>query len=126
MRILLVDDEEDFLNVMGGVLHDKGHEVVRAKDGKQAREALEGEKIDLIISDVYMPTLDGVRFHSFVRRFTDARDVPFIFISGYDDEHLRKLAAESPNDYFLRKPAAVEDILTLIDKVSRTPTGGAP
>jgi DNA-binding response OmpR family regulator len=124
MRILLVDDEEGFLNIMEGVLREHGYDVVRAQDGKQAREALEGETVDLIISDVFMPTLDGVRFHSFVREFTDARDVPFIFISGYDDEHTRGLAAESPNDYFIGKTTPIEDILALIDKVKRTPTKG--
>jgi len=124
MRILLVDDEEGFLNIMEGVLREQGHEVVRAQDGKQAREALEGEKFELIISDVFMPTLDGVRFHSFVREFTDSRDVPFIFISGYDDEHTRGLAAESPNDYFLGKTTPIEDIIALIDKVKRTSTKG--
>jgi DNA-binding response OmpR family regulator len=122
MRILLVDDDEGFLDMMEGVLREKGYDVVTAQDGKQAREALEGEKMDLIVSDVFMPTLDGVRFHSFVRAYTDARDVPFIFISGHDNEHLRGLAAESPNDYFLRKPAPIEDILALIDKVIRTST----
>jgi two-component system, chemotaxis family, chemotaxis protein CheY len=119
MRILLVDDDEGFLNNMEGILREKGHDVVRAQDGKQAREGLEGEKIDLIISDVFMPTLDGVRFHSFVRAFTDARDTPFIFISGRDDQRLRSLAAESPNDYFLLKPAPIEEILALIDKVTK-------
>jgi len=117
MRILLVDDEEGFLNIMEGVLNEQGYEVVRAQDGKEAREALEGEKIDLIISDVFMPTLDGVRFHSFVREFTDAKDVPFIFISGYDDEHTRGLAAGSPNDYFLGKTTPIEDIIALIERV---------
>ena len=124
MRILLVDDDEGFLNTMEEVLREKGHDVITAQDGKQAREALEGEKIDLILSDVFMPTLDGVRFHSFVRAFTDARDVPFIFISGHDDEHLRDLAAESPNDYFLRKPAPIDEILALIDKVIGASTKG--
>ena len=124
MRILFIDDDEGFLSLMEGILRQKGYDIVTAKDGKQAREALGGEKIDLIISDVFMPTLDGIRFHSFVREFTDARDVPFIFISGHDNEHLRGLAAESPNDYFLRKPAPIEDILALIDKVIRTSTQG--
>jgi len=124
MRILLVDDEEGFLNIMEGVLRDHGYEVVRAEDGKQAREALEGEKFDLIISDVFMPTLDGVRFHSFVREFTDAKDVPFIFVSGYDDPHTRGLAAESPNDYFLGKTTPIEEILALIDKLKRTSSKG--
>jgi len=124
MRILLVDDDEGFLNTLEEVLRGKGHAVITAQDGKQAREALEGEKIDLIISDVFMPTLDGVRFHTFVRSFTDARDLPFIFISGHDDMPLRGLGTESPNDYFLRKPAPIEDILALIDRVMHTPTGG--
>jgi DNA-binding response OmpR family regulator len=120
MRILMVDDEEGFLGVMNGVLREQGYEVVLAADGKQAREALEGGNIDLIISDVFMPTLDGVRFHSFVREFSGMKDVPFIFISGYDDEHTRGLASQSPNDYFLGKTTPLEDILALIDKVKRT------
>ena len=120
MRILMVDDEEGFLGVMNGVLREQGYEVVLAADGKQAREALEGGNIDLIMSDVFMPTLDGVRFHSFVREFSGMKDVPFIFISGYDDEHTRGLASQSPNDYFLGKTTPLEDILALIDKVKRT------
>jgi CheY-like chemotaxis protein len=126
MKILIIDDEEGFLDMMDGVLRAKGYDVVRAQDGKQAREAMEEEKIDLIISDVFMPTLDGVRFHSFVREFTDAKDIPFIFISAYDDKRLRDLAAESPNDYFLRKPTPVEDILALIEKATGTSTGKNP
>ena len=114
MRILIVDDEADFLDALQGVLIEKGYEVVRAQDGKQAREALDAEKIDLIISDVYMPTLDGIRFHTYVREYTDARDVPFIFISGYADDKLRERLAKSPRDFFLRKPAPVEDILALV------------
>jgi len=116
MRILIIDDEVDFLTIMENVLREKGYEVIKAQDGKQAREAMEGEKIDLIVSDVFMPTLDGVRFHRFVREFTDSRDIPFIFISAYDDDNLRTLAAESPIDFFLRKPAPMEEILAMIDK----------
>ena len=122
MRILIIDDEVDFLTIMESVLRGKGYDVVKAQDGKQAREALEGETIDLILSDVFMPTLDGIRFHSFVREYTDSRDVPFIFISAYDDEHLRALAADSPIDFFLRKPTPVEDILAMIDKAIRSST----
>ena len=59
MRILIIDDEVDFLTIMENVLREKGYEVIKAQDGKQAREAMEGEKIDLIVSDVFMPTLDG-------------------------------------------------------------------
>jgi len=123
MRILFIDDDEGFLALMAGILSQKGYEIVKATDGKLAREALSGEKIDLIISDVYMPTLDGIRFHSFVREFTSVRDVPFIFISAHDDEYLRGLTVTSSNDYFLQKPVSVEEILALINKVIGTSTG---
>lgn len=124
MRILLIDDDEVFLAFMEGILSQKGYDIVKANDGKLAREALAGEKIDLIISDVYMPTLDGIRFHSFVREFTEFKTVPFIFISAHDHGRLRNLAVESPNDYFLRKPVPVEDILALIERVTGTSTKG--
>lgn len=120
MRVLIIDDEADFLTIMESVLREKGYEVIKAQDGKEAREALEGEKIDLIISDVFMPTLDGIRFHTFVREYTDSRDVPFIFISAFDDKHLRDLAAESPIDFFLRKPTPIEDILAMVAKAIRS------
>lgn len=117
MRILLVDDEEGFLNILGGVLRDEGYDVILAGDGKLAREALDGEPIDLIISDVYMPTLDGVRFHSYVREMYGNKDIPFIFISGYDDEHTRGLARESVRDHFLAKTTPLDDIVGLIKKL---------
>jgi len=126
MKILIVDDEVDFLNALEGVLRAHGYDVVRALDGKQAREVLEEEKIDLIISDVYMPTLDGIRFHGFVRQYTDARDVPFIFISGYPNDYLRDLVANSSRDFFLRKPTPVEEILALIGKLLRPPLENKP
>ena len=116
MRILLVDDEQGFLAIMRDVLHDAGHEVVLAEDGKVARELLASEKIDLIVSDVFMPTLDGARFHSFVREFTQNADIPFIFISGVDDSRTRTLIVDPERDFFFSKTTPVEIILKQIDK----------
>ncbi len=117
MRILVVDDNEGFLNVMGDLLRDYGYEVFLAEDGKQAREFLEGQKVDLIVSDVFMPTLDGSRFHSYVREFTDSSTIPFIFISGFDDEHTRKVVVDSRIDFFVSKTAPVETIVSLIEQI---------
>ncbi len=117
MKILVVDDNRGFLDVMGDFLKEYGYEVVLAEDGKQAREVLEEEKVDLIISDVFMPNLDGSRFHSYVREFTDAANVPFIFISGYDDEHTRRVVVDSTIDFFVSKTAPVETIVGLIERI---------
>ncbi len=120
MRILLVDDENGFLNVMGDVLRDAGHSVVVAMDGKVARELLEEEKVDVIMSDVFMPTLDGARFHSYVREFSQNADIPFIFISGYDDERTRSLVVDPDKDFFFSKTTPVDTILRLLDSLERT------
>jgi len=117
MKILLVDDERGFLTVMGDVLRESGYNVVVAENGKQAREVLEVEQVDLIISDVFMPTLDGVRFHDYVREFTDVPDIPFIFMSGYDDEHTKNLVIDPAIDFFLSKTAPIERVLALIENL---------
>jgi response regulator RpfG family c-di-GMP phosphodiesterase len=119
MRILAVDDNKGYLSVIGDLLRDCGHEVFLAEYGKQAREFLEEQKVDLIISDVFMPTLDGSRFHSYVREFTDANRVPFIFISAFDDEHTRKLVVDSKIDFFISKTAPMEDVTNLIDRINQ-------
>jgi CheY-like chemotaxis protein len=115
MKILLVDDERGFLDVMGDILRDSGHDVILAENGKQARESMEFEQFDVIISDVFMPTLDGVRFHDYVREFTDVQDIPFIFMSGYDDEHTRQLVVDPAIDFFLSKTAPIEKLLDLVE-----------
>lgn len=117
MRILVVDDNQGFLNLMGSLLREYGYEVFLAEDGKQARELLEEQQVDLVISDVFMPTLDGVRFHSYVRDFTDATDVPFIFVSGYDDEYTRNVVIDSKIDFFFSKTTPLEKIVELIEKL---------
>lgn len=117
MRILVVDDNQGFLNLMGSLLREYGYRVFLAEDGKQARELLEEQQVDLVISDVFMPTLDGVRFHSYVRDFTDATDVPFIFVSGYDDEYTRNVVVDSKIDYFFSKTTPLERIVELIEKL---------
>ncbi len=117
MKILLVDDEKTFLMMMGEVLEARGYEVVLAEDGKQAREALDEEQIDAIISDVFMPTLDGERFHSYVRDLSGASDVPFIFLSGYDDERVQKLITDPAKDFFFKKTTPVDTIVSCLERL---------
>ena len=58
-RILCVDDEPEILKFLEAVLVPNGYEVVKAEDGEEALEKLKGERIDLVLSDVRMPKLDG-------------------------------------------------------------------
>jgi CheY-like chemotaxis protein len=117
MKILVVDDNQGFLQLMGSVLREYGYEVLLAEDGKQARELVEVQKVDLIISDVFMPTMDGVRLHSYLREFTDVAETPFIFVSGYDDEYTRNVVEDSAIDFFFSKTTPMDKIVELIEKL---------
>jgi CheY-like chemotaxis protein len=116
MRILIADDNEDFLKVIEELLKGQGYTPLLARDGKQAREFLEEEKVDAIISDVFMPTLDGVRFHSYVREFLGYRDIPFIFMSGYDDSYTQSAIEDSSLDFFVSKMTPVREVIALLER----------
>lgn len=117
MKILIADDNEDFLKVMEELLKGQGHSALIARDGKQAREFLEDQTVDVIISDVFMPTLDGVRFHSYVREFMSERNIPFIFMSGYDDPYTQEALEDSSMDFFISKMTPVSEIIDTLKKI---------
>ena len=60
IRILLVDDEEDILEIVGYNLEQEGFEVLTAKNGKQAIKIAKKAQPQLIIMDVMMPEIDGI------------------------------------------------------------------
>jgi len=115
MRILLVDDEQSFLNVLGDVLRDYGYDVVQAEDGGAARTLAEAQKFDLVISDVFMPTLSGPEFHKHIRG--QSPDLPFIFLSGFDHDRARTLVQDPDRDFFLSKTSPLETIVACIERV---------
>lgn len=116
MRVLLVDDNDDFLHLMQELLTAHGYAPLVARDGKQAREMLEDEQVEAIICDVYMPTLDGVRFHSYVREFLGKPDIPFIFMSGFDDPYTQEALINSSVDFFVSKTAPVSEVIEMLER----------
>jgi two-component system, OmpR family, response regulator len=115
MRILVVDDDRDYLGLLTNLLQTRGHDVFPAEEGKQARELLDVEQVDLIVSDVVMPTLDGVWFHSYVREFSNVPDIPFVFLSCRDDDDTRDLVVDSNVDLSLSKMLAPDELVGRIE-----------
>lgn len=79
-RILVVDDDEFVRLAVSSVIERLGHEVLVAESGVQALEILAAEPIDLIISDVSMPKMDGIELILRVR--ADHPDLPVLIMSG--------------------------------------------
>jgi len=106
--ILLVEDEDMVRTVAERALTRQGYTVLTASDGEQGLARLEqAGPIDLLISDVVMPGMDGP---AMVRAARAARpDLPVLFMSGYAEEQLRK-SIDIPNVSFLPKPFSVSQI----------------
>ena len=118
--ILLVEDEDMVRAVAERALSRQGYTVLTASDGEQGLEVLDRtEKVDLLISDVVMPNMDGP---AMVREARAARpDLPVLFMSGYAEEQLRK-SIDLPNVSFLPKPFSVAQLSEAVtDAFARAP-----
>ncbi len=111
MRILIVDDEPQYRLLLRNVLQDEGYEVFDAADGEEALAKMARIKMDMIISDVYMPVMDGVKLHRTVREIPGYERLPFLFVSAYDDHHTRDAVRDPRCEGFLRKGRPVSLLL---------------
>jgi two-component system cell cycle sensor histidine kinase/response regulator CckA len=106
--VLLVEDEDMVRAVAERALTRQGYKVLTANDGEQGLEVLGGpEKIDLLISDVVMPNMDGPAMVAHARRAYP--NLPVLFMSGYAEEQLRK-SIDIANVVFLPKPFSVNQL----------------
>ena len=117
MDILLVDDNEDYLSLLGEILRRNGYTIHTAQDGAEGCEVLAKSDIDLIISDIRMPRLDGLRLHAFAREIDRYKKTKFIFVSGFKDLYTNAIKLDPKIDFSLDKMTPVHEILRLVDRL---------
>ncbi|HXG00334.1 MAG TPA: response regulator [Bacteroidota bacterium] len=116
MNVLVVDDNVDYLNFLKEALFLNGYTVLTATDGSEGCKILEThDNIDLIISDIKMPTLDGIMLHAFAREMENYKRTKFIFISGYADAYADILNLDPEIDFFFDKTTPIAELLRFID-----------
>lgn len=107
-RILLVEDEAPVRMVAMRALTRQGYEVVEARDGEEGLEIVQGgERFDLVVSDVVMPSMDGPAMAREIRKIVP--DMPLLFMSGYAEEQLRKEIGLAQS-WFMPKPFSVQQL----------------
>lgn len=82
-RILLADDEADFLKLMGARIRGWGYEVVEAKNGEEAIDAVMNKNPDIVILDYIMPDMDGVEVLRRIRKID--KKIPVIMFTAHPD-----------------------------------------
>ncbi len=115
-RILFVEDEAAVRGIAARLLRQRGYEVIEAADGEEALILAEewAGQIDMLISDVIMPGLDGPSLLRKARPFLG--DAPVMFISGYAESDFSDLLQDEVGVSFLPKPL---DIKTLAERVKQ-------
>ena len=103
MTILVVDDEPAFRLLVSSILLQEWCLVVTAENGQDALEKIQGRQFDLVISDVYMPVMNGIKLHRAVRALPQFARLQFLFVSGYDDQHTLSAVQDPSIEGFLKK-----------------------
>lgn len=109
-KILLVDDEAGFAELLRDLLEMDSYEVVLAYDGQEALEKLQTFTPDAIISDIVMPRLSGFEMFKKVKANPATSTIPFLFITGFQDDRVLAEARKVGVFGILRKPVDIEQI----------------
>ncbi len=115
-KILVIYDEEDFLQALTIRLEHAGYTTTAARDGEEAFECLHNEKPDLIILDVQMPKMDGLEFIRTLRKDANLKDIPVLFLTAGAFEIADEVSTLSTAQDFLLKSVDNEQIVERISK----------
>ena len=102
--LLVVDDQEANIQLLGSMLGKLGFEILPASNGEQALKRLSVRKPDLILLDLIMPDMDGFRVCQKIQEHPEWAQIPIIFLSAADDKNLIVRALESGGVDYITKP----------------------
>lgn len=114
VTILIVDDEEMMRNLLDKILSREGYKIETAVDGVHALEVLNEKKIDLIISDMKMPRMNGFELLKHVK--ADFSDIGIIIMTAYGDTYTVKDALLLGADEYITKPFKSYEISLVVER----------
>lgn len=117
-RILIVDDDRDFVQLFEFDLRKRGYHVITAFDGEDGIEKARREKPQLIMLDIKMPKMDGYTFVRRLKKDPDIKDIPLVVLTSY--EPMKDMfQMEGVQDYFV-KSVDMEGLFKTIEKYVKT------
>jgi DNA-binding response OmpR family regulator len=115
--ILIVEDDRNLRKLMGDVLRQNGYDVLEAKDGIQALNVLETENVDLIISDIMMPNMDGYELTEELREANF--DLPILMVTAKETFNDKKHGFLVGTDDYMVKPINMDELLLRVSALLR-------
>jgi signal transduction histidine kinase/CheY-like chemotaxis protein len=121
LTVLVVEDENDSLELVQQVLSETGARIVTATSGEQALRAIAGDRPDILISDIGMPTMDGFELIRRVRGLSDRQlaGMPAIALTAFSRREDQQRALEAGFDEFMAKPLRPAALLQAVAAIAR-------
>lgn len=111
-KILIVDDEKSIRDALSDILMEEGYQTITAQDGEDAWSKLNAEKVDLVLSDIKMPKMDGIELLTKVK--SEGFDIPFVMISAHGTIDTAVEATKKGAYDFIQKPPDLNRILVTV------------
>jgi len=115
-HILAVDDAKVIRLMVSTVLEKEGHTVTLAEDGREALNFARDNSVDLIITDLNMPVMNGMVLAAALRNLDNHRFTPILIMTTEDSDYKKSKAKSSGVSGWIQKPVDAERLLKAVDK----------
>ena len=115
-RLLIIDDDKDFLKVLKSLLVKKGFDVLTFNEWEDASDALKHAQPQLILLDIFLPGIDGLAICNKLKSNPHTRNIPILILSGYPAFAERAMSDFGATD-FMAKPFEVNDFIKKIHSI---------
>ena len=119
IKILLVDDEQDILEIVGYNLSQEGYQIVTATNGKEAITKAKKELPQLIIMDVMMPEMDGMEACESIRKLPELNNVIITFLTARSEDYSQVAGFEAGADDYIAKPIKPKVLVSKVKALLR-------
>lgn len=116
-KILVVDDDEIFLNIIEDILINEGHDVVLAENGELGIEAARSQSPDLIFMDISMPVMDGLEAIRQLKSDKKTKATPILAVTSSSTQACYDEIYEAGGDGYLSKPITPEQLQERITRL---------
>ena len=119
IKILLVDDEPDILEIVGYNLSNEGYQVITAENGAEGVKKAKKEKPQLIILDVMMPEMDGIEACEQIRKMPDLSNTIITFLTARGEDYSQVAGFDAGADDYITKPIKPKVLVSKVKALLR-------
>jgi two-component system chemotaxis response regulator CheY len=117
--VLIVDDSASMRQLVSFALRDAGYDVIDAINGKDAMNKLNGTKIEMVITDLNMPEMDGIEFIKQVRNNPGYKFTPIVMLTTESQEAKKQEGKQAGASGWIVKPFTPEQLIDIVKKFAR-------